>query len=82
MTVCFTGELRCQFNGQPISRECAEGLATKAGLVVMDNVTKKLQLLVTADPQSQSGKAVKARKYGIRMVNEAVVWNAIGVSGE
>lgn len=79
MRVCFTGELQCQLAGQSISRELAEELATKAGLFVVDSVTKKCDLLVLADPHSQSGKAKKARQYGIRIMHEPVFWNAIGV---
>ncbi len=79
MRVCFTGELQCQLSGQSISRELAEELATKAGLVVLDAVTKKCDLLVLADPYSQSGKAKKARQYGIRIMHEPVFWNAIGI---
>jgi DNA polymerase-3 subunit epsilon len=79
MRVCFTGELQCQYAGQPISRELAEKLATSAGLVVMDSVTKKCDLLVLADPCSQSGKAKKARQYGIRIMHESVFWKAIGI---
>jgi DNA polymerase-3 subunit epsilon len=80
--VCFTGELQCQHGGQTISRELAEELATKAGLVVVGSVTKKLDLLVLADPHSQSGKAKKARQYGIRIMHEPVFWKAIGVKVE
>jgi DNA polymerase-3 subunit epsilon len=79
MRVCFTGELQCQLAGHSISRELAEELATKAGLVAMDSVTKNCDLLVLADPHSQSGKAKKARQYGIRIMHEPVFWNAIGV---
>jgi len=80
--VCFTGELQCRYNGELIPRELAEELATKAGLIVMDSVTKKLDLLVLADPHSQSGKAKKARQYGIRIMHEPVFWKAIGVAVE
>ena len=52
--VCFTGEMQCFHEGQVISREYAEQLATKAGLDVVGSVTKKLDLLVVADPQTQS----------------------------
>lgn len=79
MRVCFTGELQCQHAGQGISRELAEEFAAKAGLVVVDSVTKKCDLLVLADPYSQSGKAKKARQYGIRIMHEPVFWKAIGV---
>jgi DNA polymerase-3 subunit epsilon len=77
--VCFTGELQCRYNGQLIPRELAEELAASAGLIVSDSVTKKLDLLVLADPHSQSGKAKKARQYGIRIMHEPVFWKAIGV---
>ncbi len=80
--VCFTGELRCHHEGQMISREVAEALAAQAGLVVADSVTKKLDLLVLADPLTQSGKAEKARRYGIRIMHEPVFWKAIGVDVE
>jgi len=79
LSVCFTGELQCQYQGRPISREQAESLAQGAGLVVAGSVTKKLDLLVVADPHTQSGKAAKARRYGIRILHEPVFWSAIGV---
>lgn len=77
--VCFTGEMQCRRKGCVISREDAEELATRAGLTVVDSVTKKLELLVVADPQTQSGKAKKARQYGIRIMHEPVFWKAIDV---
>lgn len=80
--VCFTGELRCRYHGEPISRDLAEELATEAGLIVMDSVTRKLDLLVVADPHAQSAKAKKARQYGIRIMHELVFWKAIGVDVE
>lgn len=80
--VCFTGELQCHHDGQVISRELAEELATRAGLVVVESVTKKLDLLVLADPHTQSGKAQKARQYRIRIMHEPVFWKAIGVKVE
>lgn len=82
MRVCFTGELQCQRGGQRISRELAKELATRAGLIVVDSVTKKLDLLVVADPQSQSSKAKKARQYGTRSMHELIFWKAINVNVE
>jgi len=41
---------------------------------------KKLDLLVLSDPDSLSGKARKAAKYGVRRVAERAFWPAIGVS--
>lgn len=81
-SVCFTGELQCRFQGVPISREQAELLAERAGLINAGSVTKRLDLLVVADPYTQSGKAVKARRYGIRILHEPVFWRAIGIAVE
>lgn len=81
-SVCFTGELRCRYQGMPISRSFAESLAASAGLKVQQSVTKRLDLLVLADAHSQSGKARKAREYGIRIMHEAVFWRAIGLPVE
>ena len=68
--------------GDTISREQAEALAANAGLVVAKSVTKKLDLLVVADPQTLSGKAKKAREYGTRIMAEMAFWKAIGVPVE
>lgn len=78
-SVCFTGEMQCSYEGHVISREYAEELAIKSGLDVVDSVTKKLDLLVVADPHTQSGKAKKARQYGIRIMHEPVFWKVLGV---
>ncbi|WP_422752404.1 exonuclease domain-containing protein [Micromonospora sp. WMMD708] len=43
--------------------------ARAAGLSVGSTVTKKTQLLVAADPDTMSGKAKKARQYGIPIVH-------------
>jgi len=79
-SVCFTGECQCGLGGVPISRPRAEALARARGLVVQPSVTKKLDLLVVADPNTQSSKAKKARQYGIRVVHESVFWRNLGVT--
>jgi DNA polymerase III subunit epsilon len=78
--VCFTGELQSTIGGQPITRELAERLAAQAGLTVATGVTKKLDILVVADPNTQSGKAKKARSYGIRILSDPVFWRLAGVT--
>lgn len=78
-TVCFTGALRATIDGYAVTREQAHEFARGAGLIVLDSVTKKLDVLVVADPQSASGKAKKARSYGTRIIAEAVFWQLIGV---
>jgi DNA polymerase-3 subunit epsilon len=81
-SVCFTGALSGQLNGEPITRDQAEQLAASAGLIVAPRVTKTLDLLVVADPDSLSSKARKARQYGTRIMAEAVFWQTIGISAE
>lgn len=82
LTICFTGEFICQIKGTAISREYAEMLAEQKGVKVKKGVTKDLDILVTADPNSMSGKAKKARQYGIRIVAEPVFWRMMGVDVE
>ena len=79
-SVCFTGESTCSAAGKPMDRATQRLLAAKAGLVVAPRVTKKLDLLVLADPDSLSGKAKNAAKYGIRRIAERSFWMALGVA--
>jgi DNA polymerase-3 subunit epsilon len=77
--VCFTGESQCCHQGMAITREMAAELATRYGLTVVDSVTKKLDLLIVSDPNTQAGKAKKARQYGIRIMHERVFWKELGI---
>lgn len=61
--VCLTGQM-----SRP--REAIEAEALAWGLFV-GGLTKKTRLLVAADPDSQSGKAKKARDYGVPVITEA-----------
>jgi DNA polymerase-3 subunit epsilon len=79
LSVCFTGALAIQLGNGPVTRETAERLAAEAGLHVLKNVSRKLDLLVVADPDTQSGKARRARDLGIRIMAEEVFWQRIGV---
>lgn len=79
-TVCFTGTLRCHVDGELVHRSFAEQAATTRGMVVKKNVTKRLDYLVVADPDSMSGKARKAREYGVRILAEPVFWRAVGIN--
>lgn len=81
-TVCFTGTLTCSPGGRPLTRADAQQLAANAGLTVVNGVSKNLDILVVADPDTQSGKAVKARTYGTRILAEAVFWRTVGVALE
>lgn len=78
LSVCFTGALAGMIDGDLITRAEAQELATQAGLIVKSGVSKGLDLLVVADPDSQSGKARRARELGTRVMAEAVFWRAIG----
>ncbi|GAA3590764.1 exonuclease domain-containing protein [Kribbella ginsengisoli] len=80
--VCFTGTLQGRLDGALITRERAQALARAAGLVVHERVTKGLDLLIVADPNSLSGKAKKARSYGTRIMAEAAFWQEIGLNPE
>lgn len=77
--VCFTGECQCRLNGKYITREEAADLAARHGMFVAESVTKKLDVLVVADPLTQSGKAKKARQYGISIMHELVFWRTLGL---
>ncbi len=61
--VVLTGEM-----SRP--RSAWEAELIERGLVPHPTVTKKASLVVAADPDSLSGKAKKARDYGIPIVNE------------
>jgi len=80
--MCFTGEGQCRINGILITRELATSLAERQGLIVVDFVTKKLDILVVADPHTQSTKAKKARQYGVRIVHEPEFWRTLGIATE
>jgi len=63
--VCFTGTATAS-DGSFLSRDDLTAVAADRGLHPVANVTKKgCDLLVASDPSSQSGKAKKARAYGI-----------------
>jgi len=61
--VVFTGEMS-------VPRPVWEKRAEAVGLVPRAAVTKKVKLVVAADPDSLSGKARKAADYGIPIVTE------------
>lgn len=61
--VVFTGELS-------VARGQLEDLVRQAGLKC-GAITKRTKVVVAADPDSQSGKAAQARRYGIPVITEA-----------
>lgn len=62
--VVFTGEMRR-------SRDEWVAAIVDAGLA-SGGVTKSTRVLVTSDPDSMSGKAAKARSYGVPVIDEAM----------
>ena len=58
-------------------RSDIEASLESAGFMSHPAVTKKVKLLVAADPDSLSGKARKARSYGIPVVGEDHLWNQV-----
>ena len=55
--------------GRVRSRTELEDIARRAGLEPIDGVTRRCDLLVAADTTSASGKARKARDYGIPVID-------------
>jgi len=78
-TICFTGESNHFFGGEPLSRTIQERAAETSGMIPKKSVTKKLDFLVASDAHSMSGKAKKARLYGIRILAESVFWQMVGI---
>ena len=68
--VCLTGDM-----SRP--RTEIERLLRRAGYVPHPGVTKKVGLVVASDPDSTSGKARKARSYGIPVVGESFLWDVL-----
>lgn len=58
-------------------RDQIEAILVQHGYVPWTAITKKVKLLVAADPDSLSGKARKARDYGIVIVDEHAMWELI-----
>lgn len=75
-TVAFTGQMNRQ-RDEWERRAAAVGLTVTAG-----GVTKRTRLLVAADPDSLSGKAGKARQYGIPIVTEDAFMQLLEQIGE
>ena len=67
--ICFTGKALDK-DGTEIFRETLELYAEKLGLILTQSVTKKnCDVLVAQDKSSMSGKAKKARDFGIQVIS-------------
>lgn len=72
-TVCFTGPM--EHGG----RDDMEHLARDHGLIVKSGVSGKVSVLVVGDPDTQSGKAQKARQLGTRIMSERAFLHLLGI---
>lgn len=77
--ITLTGDSQSRLEGVSINRKAVAWCAMKAGLTVSPRITKKVQLLVDLTGDGITGNAVKAREYGIPIINENVFWQALGV---
>lgn len=75
-TVCFTGEV--VVGGCVYTRIHMESIAALHGLAPKNTVSRDCDLLVTADPASNSGKARRARELDIPMVSASEFIAAYG----
>ena len=55
-----------------------ETLAAEHGMLVKKGVTKSLDILVCADPDTMSSKGRKAREYGVRIIAEPAFFKMLG----
>ena len=78
MRICFTGEVIV--NGKKFERDLLQERSAIVGMQPVRDVTKNgCDILVAADISSQSGKARKARKYGIPVIEITKFLNGVGI---
>lgn len=80
--VCFTGTFTCTLSNGQEGRDYAEALSKERGMIVKPNVSKAVSFLIAADVHSMSGKAKKAREYGIPILSEEEFWRMMGCKVE
>ncbi|MBM4359815.1 MAG: NAD-dependent DNA ligase LigA [Deltaproteobacteria bacterium] len=76
------GKSFCMTGKQSRPRKELEQLIEDHGGRVMSGVTKDLDFLIIDDPASTSSKAVKARKYGTKLIREEDFLAMLGLSPE
>lgn len=82
LQIAFTGSSRTAVHGVLLDREGQLMFAEWAGCVVQARVTKKVNLLVAAEPRDVTTNTQKAKDYGIPIVEEIAFLRAIGVPSE
>jgi len=71
LSFCFTGAITSvDSDGKRYTRGVLTNIVNENGGEVISGVKKGLDYLVMADPDSQSTKAKKARKLGIKLIGE------------
>lgn len=81
-SICFTGKFKAKVDGIPVDRSTLQKIAQQHGMIIKKNVTKKLDYLAVADPNSMSTKAKKARKYGLKVLAEPEFWRLVNINIE
>ncbi len=79
-SICFTGQLQSRINGKIVERSLAQKVAQQHGMIIKKSVSKKLDYLVASNPNTMSGKAKKAREYGLKILAEPEFWRLIGMN--
>jgi DNA polymerase-3 subunit epsilon len=77
-SICFTGSFNFLQNGERVTRQEMETIAGENGMCVQKGVTKSLDILVCADPDTMSNKGKKAREYGVRIIAEPAFFKMLG----
>lgn len=72
--VCFTGKL------SRMSRAAAWRELRKKGGVPKENVTKEVDLVVRGKSDWKTTKHQRAIQYGIKMIDESLFYDMVGVS--
>jgi BRCA1 C Terminus (BRCT) domain len=80
--VTFTGESDYAVQGVRLDHLGQQFLARKAGCTTWPRVTKRVQLCVTSDPETVTGKLGKAEEYGIDVISESDFWAELGLNLE
>jgi len=75
----FAGEVICFTGKSPMKRPEMSQRAESAGASVSSSISLTTTILVIADPESQSAKAVKARKMGIKLMSPDDFLSRVGV---
>jgi len=75
----LAGATLCSEDGVLLERADLEAYAADAGMIIKTSVSRRLDLLVVADPDSRSGKAKKADELGVRRMYDVAFLRALGV---